>query len=129
MTLVAWNPQVIFSKLAAANKQAVAMCAAEARKTAPHSSGALARSILPGYTTYGGNIHTYLKYAASQEYGSRSHSIAAVRKQALYHAKPGFGPVAGPVEHPGTGAKGFMHAAAYRYREFVLVAGRRLFLV
>lgn len=81
--------------------------AALAAALAPKRSGFLAGSIH-------GNGHGFeadADYAAAQEEGAGPHLIGAGFDKVLVNEGEGFGPVLGPVEHPGNPATHFMRDA------------------
>lgn len=88
-------------------KEASDIGAALAAALAPKRSGFLASTI---HST-GAGFAAGAGYAAAQEKGAGPHIIAPVRKQALYNADDDFGPVGGPVLHPGNPATRFMRQA------------------
>jgi len=95
------------------------MAVNEARNAAPSATGTLRRSIVFAPTgVLSGYIGSPLKYAAAQNEGAGAHTIAPKRKKALYNAREGWGPVAGPVEHPGNPATNFLDKAALTFKGF-----------
>ena len=129
MTVTRWNPEMIYSQIASAYKQAAAVAVAEAKVKAPSATGELRRSIT--YIPTGllsGVITTPVKHGAAQEKGAGPHTIAPVRKKALYNKRSGFGPVFGAVQHPGNPGVGYLQAGAEAFRvAFVAAIKARFF--
>lgn len=73
---------------------------------APRRSGFLAGTVRPN----GHGFEATAGYAAAQDAGAGPHSIGAPG-QVLGNEDDGFGPVKGPVEHPGNPATHFMRDA------------------
>lgn len=129
MTVTRWNPEMIYAQVASAYKQAAALAVAEAKVKAPSDTGELRRSIT--YIPTGalsGVITTPVKHGAAQEHGAGAHTIAPVRKKALYNKRAGFGPIRGAVNHPGNPGVGFLQAAQDAFRvAFVAALKTRFF--
>jgi hypothetical protein len=91
---------------ARSQQQASDIGAVLASALAPKRSGALSASI---HST-GAGFATGAPYAAAQEAGASPHAIGAPG-QILANPADGFGPVIGPVMHPGNPATNFMRDA------------------
>ena len=140
--LTYWNPSVIYSRLTRSFLTALAETAGVAIKTAPRRTGELSRSIVPvPMGPFSGGILARAKHAASQEFGSRPHVIAPrpggylastapqrASTSGLRTQRAEFGPLSGPVNHPGTRPTYFMHKAAMAFPELFVAAARKAFL-
>ncbi len=125
MGKVYFNPLAVYGPLTAAFPLAVAQTSGVAKTSAPVRTGELRRSI--GHKTFGyrGYVYSFARHAAAQEYGASPHKISVSRKKALANSKVGFGPVAGPVNHPGNPGTHFMLKAAQAFRPiFIQIAGK-----
>lgn len=88
-------------------KEASDIGAVLAAALAPKRSGFLASTI----RSTGAGFAAGAGYAAAQEEGAGPHLIGASFDAVLYNPKEGFGPVLGPVVHPGNPATHFMRDA------------------
>jgi hypothetical protein len=90
-----------------AQEEAGEIGAAVASALAPKRSGELAASVRPN----GAGFEATAPYAAAQEEGAGPHLIGTGFDSVLVNEAEGFGPVLGPVEHPGNPATHFMRDA------------------
>jgi hypothetical protein len=88
-------------------KEASDIGAILAAALAPKRSGFLASTI----RSTGHGFAAGAGYAAAQEEGAGPHLIGAKFDAVLYNPDEGFGPVLGPVRHPGNPATRFMRDA------------------
>ena len=128
--VVAWNPACVHGPAAVAYREAMRQVVTIAKTTVPRRSGDLSRSVRVTYAgpwsailIAGGTIQ--VDYARAQEYGAGPHDIprGGVRKKLGSGGstsagirgrtgRPDFGPVWGPVHHPGNPATGAITRAA-----------------
>jgi hypothetical protein len=128
MTITRWNPEIIYAQIAGAYKQAAAVGLAAAKVEAPSASGELRRSIVYIPTSpLSGVLTSPVKHAGPQNTGAGAHTIAPVRKKALYNKRLAFGPVKGPVNHPGNPAKNFLSKGQDAFVVAFIAALRRMF--
>ncbi len=124
---VYFNPLAVYGPLGVAFPLAVAQAAGVAKTSAPVRTGELRRSIGHKVVGYHGYVYSGVRHAASQEFGAAPHKIAVSRKKALANPKMGFGPVAGPVNHPGNPGNHFMLKAAQAFRPIFIATAGKLF--
>ncbi len=127
MGKVYFNPAAVYGPLTTAFPLAVAQAAGVAKTSAPVRTGELRRSIGHKAIGYHGYVYSFARHAASQEYGASAHVIAVSRKKALANRKMSFGPVRGPVNHPGNPGTHFMLKAAQAFRPLFIATAGKLF--
>lgn len=129
MSITSWNPEIIYARITSAYAEAAALTTGVAKTSAPHDTGELARSIrYTPVSPLSGNIGSTAKHAGPQNKGAGAHQIAPIRKKALYNKRRGFGPVRGPVQHPGNPATGYLDKAQAAFPALFITALRKRFL-
>ncbi len=120
-TLVYWNPEVVYAPILEAHAVATAEAAAAAQRLAPgHITVRAAPTSLET-----AELKADGPGAVFQEFGAGPHEIAPARARVL--AGPHFGPVGGPVGHPGNPALHYTRKGAETYPEAFVSAARARF--